>query len=231
MVSELRPVERPRQRSSARPGQPDEITRLGAGGRRRRLGLAAIGGLFILVAALIGASLFTALRSSVSVLALQTDIAAGDVLDVGDLVAVELGADGLGQLSYLSVERQNEIVGLTALGPLPAGSLVSAAMFGERGDIIPAGQAVIGVVLDRGALPAGIVQPGDEVDLIAAVGSVQLTDEAVAEVIGRGRIWMIEPATELERGTSVSVVVASELVPAVAQAAADERLRIGLVGQ
>lgn len=231
MVSELRPVERS-QRATEAPTTNGDVTRLGTGGRRRRLGLAAVGGLFVLVAGLIGASLFASLRSSVPVLVLRTDVAAGDVLTADQLLAAELGADGLGQLSYLPVDRQDEVLGLTALGPLPAGALVSPAMFGDRGDVIPADHSVVGVVLDRGALPAGIVQAGDDVELIAAVDTIGLTETAaVAEVIGRARIWVVEPATELERGTSVSVVVASELVPAVAQAAADDRLRIGLVGQ
>lgn len=229
MVSELRSIDRSER--TTEPGRSDPATRLGTGGRRRRLGLAAVGGLFILLAGLIGASLFASLRSSVPVLVLRTDVAAGDVLTADDLLAAELGADGLGQLSYVTVERQDQIVGLTALGPIPAGSLVSPAMFGDRSEIIPADHSVVGVVLDRGALPAGVVQPGDEVELIAAADTIGLTEVAVADVIGRARIWVVEPATELERGTSVSVVVASDLVPAVAQAAADDRLRIGLVGE
>lgn len=224
-------MERTRSATEQTASTNNGVTRLGTGGRRRRLGLAAVGGLFVLVAGLIGASLFASLRSSVPVLVLSTDIEAGDVLTADRLVAAELGADGLGQLSYLPVDRQDEVVGLTALGPLPAGSLISPAMFGDRGEIIPAGHSVVGVVLDRGALPAGIVQPGDEVELIAAVDTVGSTEQTVAEVIGRARIWVVQPATELERGTSVSVVVPSDLVPAVAQAAADDRLRIGLVGQ
>ena len=248
MVSELRSID-PSGRSdpsgastSARPSGSsgngsksgngsDAASRLAVGGRRRRLGLAAVGGLFILLAGLIGASLFASLRSSTPVLVLRTDIDAGDVLTADQLIVVELGTDGLGQLAYLPADRQDTIVGLTALGPVPSGTLVSPAMFGTRTEVIPAGHAVVGVVLDRGALPAGVIQAGDEVELIAAADITPLTEGAVADVIGRARVWVVEPATELERGTSVSLVVASDLVPAVAQAAADERLRVGLVGQ
>ena len=217
--------------SPSRTGTATSLTPLNRSGRRRRLGLAAIGGLFILVAGLVGASLFNSLRSSTPVLALRGDLAAGETLTADRLVVVELGTDGLGQLSYVSAERQGEVVGQTALGPIPAGSLLSPAMFGARGEVIPPGHAVVGVVLDRGALPAGIVQPGDDIELIATIDSPLADDGVVADMVGRGQVWVVEPATELERGTSLSIVVASELVPVVAQAAADDRLRIGLIGQ
>ncbi len=227
-MSELRAV-------SAAPSAPEEsVAPLRPGGRRRRVGLAALGGLFIVLAALLGASLVSSLRSSTAVLVMQSSLAPGEVLAAGDLVVAELGADGLGQLSFVSAAEQDSVVGLTALGPVPAGSLVSPAMFGDRGDLIPADHSVIGVVLDRGALPAGVVQPGDEVELIAAADSARIAIDAEtpsATVVGRATVWMVEPALDLERGTSVSVVVASDLVPAVAQAAADNRLRLGLVGR
>ena len=235
MVSELRPVERTRPTQPTAGLAPTEgITRLGAGGKRRRIGLAAVGGLFILLAGLIGASLVGSLRSSTAVLVTQTDLAAGDILTADHLVVAELGTDGLGQLAYVAVDQQSNVVGQTALGPVPAGSLVAPAMFGDRGELIPAGQSVVGVVLERGALPAGIVQSGDEVDLIAVADATRagLDDEQpTADILGRATIWIVEPAIELERGTSLSVTVPTELVPEVAQAAADNRLRLGLVGQ
>lgn len=220
--------------TSGQPTAAPELSPMRPAGRRRRVGLAAVGGLFILLAALLGASLVGSLRSSTTVLVLQADLAAGDVVTEGDLIVAELGADGLGQLSYVEADQQETVVGLTALGPVPAGSLVSPAMFGQRDGLIPSGHSVIGVVLERGALPAGIVQSGDEVELIAAADATRIVvDDVVptADVVGRATIWMVEPAPELERGTSLSVVVESELVPDVAQAAADNRLRIGLVGQ
>lgn len=213
----------------------DVVVPLRSGGRRRRVGLAALGALFVVLAALAGALLFQSLRSSVSVLVLATDVEAGEVLAAEALVVAEVGADGLGQLSYLPVERQGEVVGLTALGPLPAGSLVSSDMFGSRGEVIPAGESVVGVVLDRGALPAGLVQSGDEVDLIAVAdgsGVVAAEDGSrEAVVLVRARVWLVEPSVEFEQGTSVSFVVPSDSAPVVAQAAADGLLRVGLVGQ
>ena len=213
-------------------GRSEDVIGLRPGGRRRSLGMAALGGLFVLIAALLGASYFSSLRSSQAVLVAGSNLAAGDIVAADALQVVELGADGLGQLSFVPADRQDEVVGLTALGPVPAGSLLSVAMFGERADVIPDGRSVVGVVLDRGALPAGVVHAGDDVELIAVADASTLVDEPrVAEVLGRAQVWVVEPAPELERGTSLSVVVESGLAPEVAQAAADGRLRIGLVGR
>lgn len=128
--------------------------------RRRRYGLAALGLLFILVAALAAAILVQSLRSSVSVLVLASDIEAGEILDATKVVVAQLGSDGLGQIDFVDAERQSDVVGLRALGPMPAGSVLSRSMFGSSADVVPAGKTVVGVVLVPGALPAGVVHSG-----------------------------------------------------------------------
>ena len=220
---------------SSESAESPDLVRLRPGGRRRRFGLAAVGGLFVLVTALLAAAYMSSLRSSERVIVLSADVVVGEVLTADHLVVVEMGTDGLGQLGYVSADRQGDVVGLSALGALPAGSLVAPGMFGDRSSLVPDGFSVVGAVLDRGALPAGVVHVGDEVDLLAVADSAVLTSGAdsrpSAVVLGRAQVWALEAAPELERGTSLSLAVDAELAPAVAQAAADGRLRVGLVGQ
>lgn len=208
----------------------ETVMSLKTGGRRRRGGFAALGLLFVVLAALGAVAVFQSLRESVPVLVLDRDLAAGEILMSSDLVVVELGADGLGVVPYVAVSDQESVIGLSSLGPLPKGSLVTEGMFGERSDVVPTDMTVVGAVLTPGALPAGQVVVGDEVELIVAVDRVAVDAESSsAAVVGRGQIWALEEVGEFEAGTSVSLLVESSLAAEVAQAASNDRLRLGLV--
>ncbi len=216
------------------PGADSVVVGLSPAGRRRRFGLAGVGLLFVVVAALGAVWFVESLRQSTPVLVLASDLEAGQVLGPGDLVVAELGTDGLGQVDFVDAGRQDEVVGLSALGPIPSGVVVSHQMFGEREAVVPEGHTVVGVVLAPGALPAGVVEPGDTVELIAVAPPSQVLADGGSGpgpvVLGRAVVWAVDPPLEFESGTSLSVVVESSLAGDVAQAAADGRLRLGLVG-
>lgn len=197
---------------------------------RRKPSMMVAGGLLVAVAAIIGAWLFASVSSTVSIMVLTHDVEAGDVLVAADLRVIEGG--NLVGARAIQPGQQNLIVGQAALGPMPAGTVVSTGLFTDRSMVVPAGMAVVGADLEAGAAPPGALIPGDSIALLAAnQASVVSESTGDAVVIATGTIWAIESTDGAYAGGQVIAV----LVPiadqgVVAQAASDGLLRITLVG-
>jgi hypothetical protein len=106
---------------------------------------------------------------------------------------------------------------------------LNTGLFASRDRVIPAGQVVVGAALEPGAAPGTGLAAGDRVDVLAVV---KASGSSVATVVASGTVWSVQPVGQ---GASSSKLVVSVLVPAetqalVAQAAADGRLRLSLVG-
>jgi hypothetical protein len=93
---------------------------------------------------------------------------------------------------------------------------------------------VVGAALDPGASPSSGLAAGDRVVLlgVAKTSAGVAMDPVTAALLTEGTVWSVEP---IGAGTSTAKVWVSLLVPAgaqaaVAQAAADGRLRLSLAG-
>ena len=199
---------------------------------RRRPMWALLGAGLVALAMLLGAWVFATNARTVSVLVTANDLAPGQVLGAGDLDVLELS--GAGGLRGLEPGRQDLIVGRAARGPIPAGTVLNVDLFAARDEVVPAGQIVVGVALEPGASPSSRLAAGDRVEVLAVARTTGgAVPDAQAEVVTVGSVWSVEP---IGTGSStagkvwVSLLVPQSAHAAVAQAAADGRLRLGLLG-
>lgn len=201
------------------------------GATTRRPSFMLAGGLVVALAALVGAWAFSSATSTMSVMVLNRDVAAGEVIAASDLRVVETGS--LVGIRSLAPESQELVVGQAARGPMPAGTVISPELFTDRTAVVPEGMAVVGAELSPGAAPAGSLNPGDPVTVlgVARSGGASL-ESAGAEVVTQGSIWSIErPDNGYNGSFVVGLLVPVDAQGRVAQAAADGLLRVTLVGE
>ena len=202
---------------------------------RRRPSWTIAGVALIGLAMLLGAWVFAAHTTTEPVLVAARDIAPGEVVDSADLRVVEVS--GASALRALRPTDQQGVVGRAALGPIPAATLLNDAMFVARAEAVPSGAVVVGVSLDAGAVPSPRLAAGDRVEVLAVArttaGGPDGAPAATVTVVTQGTVWSVAPVTvggSSSGKTWVSLLVPRETHAAVAQAAADGRLRLGLVG-
>lgn len=200
---------------------------------RRRPGLAAAGAGLVVFSMLVGAWMFLASSRTIGVLVAARDLAPGEQLDASDVRVVQLSRPG--DLRAVMSTQQELVVGRTTRGPVPAGTLLNTSLFVDRDEAVPAGQVVVGLALSPGSAPSGQLAAGDRVELLAVARSVagSSTQAPPARVLAVGSVWSVEPIGSGSSATGkiwVSLLVPQASHGDVAQAAADDRLRIGLLG-
>jgi hypothetical protein len=199
---------------------------------RRRPSWVLVGSLLVGLAALLGAWVFAATSDHVSVVVAARDIQPGETLTASDLRVIEIGAsDGL---RAVQAHQQDLIIGKSARGPIPQGTVLNTDLFTDHGETVPAGMVVVGAALDPGAVPASVLRAGDEVNVLAArrttAGQPSDAAPAAATLLTTGTVWSVESTGTSSSGIWVSLVVPTDAQGAVAQAAADGLLRLSLVG-
>lgn len=198
--------------------------------RQRRPALVIVGLLCVALAALVGALVYGSLTTTVAVLAASNDLEPGQTVTATDLRVVELS--NLGDAATIGVADQERVIGRVARGPIPAGTLLNDGLFGAPGTAIPPGMAVVGAALEPGAAPGPDLRAGDLVDVLGVAGPTSGLDrpgEAEAIVIAPATVWSVErPDGTVGGRLVVSLLVPSDTQTAVAQAAADDRLRLAL---
>lgn len=197
----------------------------------RRPSFMVSGGLVVAIAALLGAWVFSSATSTMSVMVLSRDVAAGDVISSSDLRVVETGS--LVGIQSIAPEDQSAIFGRAARGPLPAGTVISTTLFTDRSTVVPEGMAVVGAELSPGAASAGSLSPGDVVTVLGVARSGVGSDETrEAEILAEGSVWTISTSENSYDGSVViGILVPADTQGRVAQAAADGLLRVTLVGE
>ncbi|MGV9268108.1 SAF domain-containing protein [Kitasatospora sp. NPDC003701] len=132
--------------------------------RSRRPALVAVGVALAAVGGLASAFLVNQAGERSQVIAVARDIPAGKVITVDDLRSATMVADPA--LHPVPVGRSHDILGKTAAGDLPAGSLVTDASV-RSGQPLRAGKDLVGVLAKPGQLPAQALQAGDEVLVVS----------------------------------------------------------------
>jgi hypothetical protein len=186
----------------------------------RRSPALVVGGLVLVVAgALVAATAYTSLSDTRDVVAAVTAIPRGTQIAREQVAVVRVGADPL--LDLTAADRIEEIIGSYAVWDIAPGSLVTAS--GTAAQLTPAaGQAEIGVVVDRAHHPSGSLVPGDSVTLVAVPASVDVTR---APFTRAGVIVEVED-TEVADTVSVTVTVATADAGLLAGLAANRQLAI-----
>ena len=158
------------------------------------------------------------------VLVAGSDIEAGAIVEVSDVVVVQIAADS--GVDFVTRPERDLVVGHRARTRITAGTPLSPELIVEE-DRLPDGQAVVGAVLSAGQYPASALSLDDTVVLLD-VGAQGSDDTAVE--IGTATIWAIEPVAEQsEPRFFISFAVDQEHQLDVATAAGRDRLRVALV--
>ncbi len=200
---------------------------------RRRPSWVVLGVVLVGLAALLGAYVFVSVSSTVGVMVAARDLDPGDTITAADLRVVEVG--GNTSLRAVQPEQQNLIVGLAPRSAIPEGTLLNTDLFVDSAEVIPEGMVIVGSSMTAGAVPSPSLQSGDKVQILAtqvqAVGSVD--EPAAAALIGEATVWAVDDAAAAGGQPGrlwISLVVEESLQTQVAQAAADDRLRLSLDG-
>ena len=187
----------------------------------------------VVLAALLGAYVFTASSSKVPVMVAAHDLEPGVPVSAADLRVVELRSTGA--LRAIQSSQQELILGEVPRAPVPAGTVLNTGLFVSASDAVPHGKAVVGAAFEAGQIPSPRLGAGDNVQLLqvaaAAPGSLDAAPRS-ASVLGSATVWAVTGSAEPGSSTSkvwVSLLVDESSQTAVAQAAADGVLRVSLV--
>lgn len=197
--------------------------------RRPKVSWVLSGLVVVLAGALFGAVTLARVADRVPVLALAQPIERGETLTDDHLRAVHVASDE--PLPLVAAADRDLLVGLTAIGPMPAGSLLARDHFSD-GPQVAAGFSVVGLALQPGEYPIASLAPGDHVEVIrtpdptgarsdSGVGAAVLADDA--------EVFSIGPLSDTSTGLMVSLTVPHDTGPAIASAAAEGRIRLVLV--
>lgn len=225
------PERPPRLRRGRGAGVPGPAARLAPGRvaeiRHRNPTWIVAGVLLVLLSALGGVVLFTSSDDKADVLVAATDLDPGAAVQRADLRIQRVALDA--GVSSLPVAAADDIVGEHPIGRIPAGTMLSKAMFEPA---VPLGpdEIVVGAALDPGEAPLFHLEVGDAVELIQVAAPAPGTDPATAsaEPIGTGTVWAVEPVATGQLWVSVRVDRQVGLAASLASAA--DRLRVALIG-
>jgi hypothetical protein len=131
--------------------------------RRRRWGLLALGGLLVVVCAVVAYLLVVTAGTTRPYLAVTHKVSYGAVLQPGDLTVVRVNpAAGL---DPIPAAQRSQVVGKHAAADLYPGTLLTRDQLSTSS--IPApGQQLVGIELKPGQVPARPLRPGDPVVLV-----------------------------------------------------------------
>ncbi len=180
----------------------------------------------VAVSALVAVVLFSRAAARDPVLALAQSVERGQVIGSDDLMVVYLATDD--PITTLDSAAVSELVGLTAVADLDAGTILTPAHFVAR-SLLDAGEAVVGLSLAPGEYPTPLLAAGDRVDVV-------LTDQVSSESgIAAGRV-IVASAEVFDisgLGTQgdrfISLRMPQEAAAEVAAAADADQVRLVLV--
>jgi hypothetical protein len=199
-----------------------------AGGRQRRWSLALLAVLVTVGSAVAFAVLWMNAGDRKPVLAVSRDVAAGQVIEAGDLEVVRVSADPA--LSPVPSSERDSVIGQTASVDLVAGTLLTSSMLGDEFALDPS-TAVVAVALERGEMPTSQLRVGDRVLVIFTASVTNESGDRVGtpEVLDTGEVFNIEAGAE-EGVTIVSLAVNEAVADGIATAEDSDQISLALVG-
>lgn len=199
---------------------------------RQRRPLRAVA-LLIVASACAGgfALLFSQAGDRSPVLAMARTVRAGTVITAEDLTVARVSADS--KVQPLPSSARSQVVGRTANYTLVAGTLLTKGQLGERTDPGP-DESVVGILLKGGRVAPEGLRAGDRVEIVLTTpptDSARADSTALGRVLAEGRV--LSSPTQLKSSSDsqvVSVVVSDAVAPAVAGAAASDRVALVRLG-
>ena len=189
-------------------------------GRRNRRSALLIGSLVLVFASIAGfAELYSSADHKVPAVVLVRSVTQGHVLTQSDLGVADVAlSSGVG---YVPVDQASQLAGKRTAAAIPSGSLLTLADVTTAPAIGP-GDAVVGIALKQGSLPAAGLSPGDLVMVVqtAGPGAVIGTPPAAGTPAGTGGMITAQAAggavSSGGRGGASGVLIASASVFGVA---------------
>lgn len=157
--------------------------------QRRRPALIGLGVALVALGGLGAAYLATSVSTTVSVIALQNDVARGELIERADLTTAAINADP--NLDPVRATRIDEMVGKYATSDLAQGSLLTESSV--HADLQPAeGEAMVGVAVTAAQLPFEALRPGDTVRIVDTPnpqdGPPSETPESIEAIVVRSAV-------------------------------------------
>ena len=199
-------------------------------GRRRRPAVWVAGVALIAVGAAVATSAALSAGTKHDVLALARSVPAGRLLTAADVRTVRVAADS--SVATVPAADEPSVVGQRTAVDLLANSLLTNSALG--GAAVPArGQALLGVALKPGQLPARSLSRGDQAELIPTPTNVTSTSSAstsTASAVSPVPVTVdAEGAVGSDGTTVVDLVLPADAAPKVAAQAAAGQLVLVLL--
>jgi len=200
--------------------------------RQRRRGLALGGVLVGLASALVFATWASQLGDREPVVAVARDVNAGDVIERRDLTTVRVAAGD--EVATMAGDDLEELVGKVATAPLFEGALVSRDQV-SRSEPLPAGEAIVGVLLRPGQAPLAELRVGTIVRVVQTGGEGPVADDPPQVLADPARVFAISQPEGVDAGGMqgsrlVSLRVPEDAADPIVSAAAADRIRLVVVG-
>jgi hypothetical protein len=164
-----------------------------------------------------------------AVIVVARPVPAGQRVAAEDLTQARVAADP--QVEVIAAGDASEVVGQTARTDLVAGELLSRGELGGDGGLA-AGEALAGLALEPGRLPAGNVEVGDRVQVLDTGASEQAGQAGGSapgwSLLAEGRVVSVAEDTQTGTG-QVAVTVVTDTASAAAVAAAEAAGRASLL--
>ena len=194
-------------------------------GRRRRPAVWSAGVALIAVGAAVATAAALSAGAKHDVLALSRSVAAGRTLTSDDLRTVRVAADA--SVATVPAADESSVVGQRTGVDLVANSLLTAGALG--GAAVPGtGQALLGVALKAGQLPARSLSRGDQAELIPAASPSASASSSVMPVPVPVTVDT-ESAASSDGTTVVDLVLPADAAPKIAAQAAAGQLVLVLL--
>jgi hypothetical protein len=224
---------------------PDGSLRISPTGARRRPAMAIVSVVIIATCSAVFGVINVRSSHLVSVIGVAQQVPQGQDLTAGNLRKVEIGA--LTGIATIPASEADTVVGKPAAVTLLAGTLLSPADVNPV-STVPAGQAIVGVDLKPGMVPATGVQPGESVSIVLTApagssisgqssGPQSQSDAGQASgsspvLIGAGVVVAVNdsPDDATQGDVVASIQLAAVLAPIVADASATGQAALVEIG-
>ena len=186
-----------------------------------------IGGIAVVLAgALVGALAMGSGRDSHQILVAARPIAAGEVITANDVRAVEVS--GAPTFASTPKARLASVVDRVAAVPIASGAAITSDQFRLR-QSAPPGGALVGVVLEPGALPTPDLRYGDSVQVMVSATPNAVIDEP-ARIVSEATVWRVWPTGNSGSSSrTVTLAIPVDKVEEVGDASARNLIRLVVV--
>ncbi|UZK55651.1 SAF domain-containing protein [Streptomyces drozdowiczii] len=190
--------------------------------RRRRPALIALSLALTAVGGLSGALLFTATGERTDVLAVSHEVAAGEVIEDGDLTEVSISLDPA--LKPVKAADRGSVVGKRAAVALTPGALLARDQYTAT-SLLKQGDTLVGVATKPSQRPTSGLFPGRKVLIVSTPGENDEAADAPPQTIAATVVAVGDPADATGVAT-IDVAVPATDGPALAARAATGRVAI-----